>query len=288
MNFFEKILAGLNGQMETPTSYGWFHLMFLFFTILGCVLLVMLAIKNRDNEEKAKKTTRIVVLTYAILVILLEIYKQLNFSYNPTTDTWSYQWYAFPFQFCSTPMYVALVAGCLKGGKFQEQLYSYLATFSLFGGICVMLYPNDVFIGTIGINIQTMICHGGMVVMGVYLLASGLVKLKFTTIFKAMAIFGGLCSLALIMNIIYHATGGTATFNMFFISPYLPCTLPILSLIFSSVPYPIFLLVYILAFHLLAFLCFQSPFCLTDLLKTKVQDERFLKMTKRSKSLCVQ
>lgn len=47
MNFFEKILAGLNGQMETPTSYGWFHLMFLFFTILGCVLLAMLAIKNR-------------------------------------------------------------------------------------------------------------------------------------------------------------------------------------------------------------------------------------------------
>ena len=87
MNFFETILAGLNGQMETPTSYGWFHLMFLFFTILGCVLLVMLAIKNRDDEEKARKTTRIVVLTYAIL----EIYKQLNFSYNPTTDTWSYQ-----------------------------------------------------------------------------------------------------------------------------------------------------------------------------------------------------
>ena len=41
-------------------------------------------------------------------------------------------------------------------------------------------------------------------------------------------------------------------------------------------------------FHLLAFLCFQSPFCLTDLLKTKLQDEKFLKMTKRSKSSCVQ
>ena len=194
------------------------------------------------------------VLTYAILVILLEIYKQLNFSYNPTTDTWSYQWYAFPFQFCSTPMYVALVAGCLKGGKFQEWLYSYLATFSLFGGICVMLYPNDVFIGTIGINIQTMICHGGMVVMGLYFLASGLVKLKFTTIFKAMAIFAGLCSLALIMNIIYHATGGTATFNMFFISPYLPCTLPLLSVIYNLVPYPIFLIIYLLGFSLAGFI----------------------------------
>ena len=288
MNFFEKILAGLNGQMETPTSYGWFHLMFLFFTILGCVLLVMLAIKNRDNEEKAKKTTRIVVLTYAILVILLEIYKQLNFSYNPSTDTWHYQWYAFPFQFCSTPMYVALLAGCLKGGKFQEWLYSYLATFALFGGICVMLYPNDVFIGTIGINIQTMICHGGMVVMGVYLLASGLVKLKFTTIFKAMAIFGGLCSLALIMNIIYHATGETATFNMFFISPYLPCTLPILSLVFSSVPYPIFLLVYILGFSFAGFLMLSIAILFDRFIKNEIarrevfEDDKAFKIIMRA------
>lgn len=55
MNFFEKILAGLNGQMETPTSYGWFHLMFLFFTILGCVLLVMLAIKTATTRKKQKR-----------------------------------------------------------------------------------------------------------------------------------------------------------------------------------------------------------------------------------------
>lgn len=96
--------------------------------------------------------------------------------------------------------------------------------------------------------------NGGMVVMGVYLLASGLVKLKFTTIFKAMAIFGGLCSLALIMNIIYHATGETATFNMFFISPYLPCTLPLLSVIYNLVPYPIFLIIYLLGFSLAGFI----------------------------------
>jgi hypothetical protein len=35
---------------------------------------------------------------------------------------------------------------------------------------------------------------------------------------------------------------------MFYISPYFPCTLPVFSSIYSAVPYPVFLLLYIAAF----------------------------------------
>lgn len=69
-----------------------------------------------------------------------------------------------------------------------------------------------------------------------------------------MAIFAGLSLIAIILNIIYHTTGGTATFNMFFISPYLPCTLPLLSVIYNLVPYPIFLIIYLLGFSLAGFI----------------------------------
>ena len=198
------------------------------------------------------KMTRIVVLTYSIVTILLEVYKQLNFSFNSTTGEWHYQWYAFPFQFCSTPMYNGLIAGCVKKGKFQEFLYSYLATYALFAGLAVMFLPSDVFISTIGINIQTMICHGGMVVVGIFLFFSGMVKLEWKTILKALSVFCVLVFIALILNVIFNSTGNTATFNMFFISPFLPCTLPLLSMIYPLVPYPIFLIIYIAGFTLAA------------------------------------
>lgn len=261
MNPFEKFLASLDGRMETPTLFGWFHILCLVLVVGITITLCVFAFKNRENKSKNLKLVKIVVLTYAILTIVLEIYKQLNFSFNSETGVWDYQWYAFPFQFCSTPMYVALIAGCLKdGSKLQKWLYSYLATFSLFAGIVVMIYPGDVFVSTIGINIQTMICHGGMVIVGIVILASKVIDLNYKTILRAMAVFGSLLVVALILNIIFHATGNTETFNMFFISPYLPCTLPILNIVYNSVPYIVFLLVYIVGFTFAATLIFSFAF----------------------------
>ena len=161
MNFFEKILQVLDADMTRPTMYGWFHLVALL-VVIGLIVLVVFKCKNLS--EKAFRT---IILTTAIVLIIFEIYKQLNFSYNPDSDTWDYQWYAFPFQFCSSPMYVLLLIGCLKECKFRNFLCSFMATFGLFAGIGVMLYPSTVFIETIGINIQTMIHHGSMVVIGV-------------------------------------------------------------------------------------------------------------------------
>lgn len=83
------------------------------------------------------------------------------------------------------------------GSKFQKVLYSYLATFSLFAGIAVMAFPSSVFVETIGINIQTMICHAGMVVVGVVLLASRVVDLNFKTILRALPVFALCLSLRL-------------------------------------------------------------------------------------------
>lgn len=257
MNAFEKFLKILDGKMVEPLAYGWFHLMCWGIVILLTAFLCTLALKNKKEGKSNDNFIRGVVLTYAILGIILEVYKQLNFSFNSTTGEWHYQWYAFPFQFCSTPMYVALIAGCLKKCEFQKYLYAYLGTFALFAGLCVMFYPGDVFTRTIGINIQTMVCHGGMVVMGIFLLISGGVDLKWKSILKAMAVFSGLVVIALIMNVIFNSTGNTATFNMFYISPYLPCTLPILNLIYEKVPYVVFLLIYFIGFSLAGCLVFS-------------------------------
>ncbi len=257
MNAFEKFLAMLDGQMTKPVMFGWFHLMWWAIMIVGAVILCVFAVINKKKGKDNSKFVRIVVLTYAIVNIILEIYKQLNYSFNSTTGEWNYQWQVFPFQFCSTPMYVALIAGCLKKCEFQKWLYTYLATFALFAGLCVMVYSGDVFTTTIGINIQTMVCHAGMVVMGIFLLASGVVDLKWSSILKAIPVFCVLVVVALIMNIIFHSTGNTALFNMFHISPYIRCTLVILGDIWDAlVPtfYIVFFLIYVLGFSLAAFI----------------------------------
>ena len=244
----ESILRFLDTEMTKPTMYGWSHILSLVLTVAVTMLLCRFG---------KKWSPRKVVLVTAILVSVLEIYKQINYSFSYEGGiTFDYQWYAFPFQFCSTPMYVGLLAGLLKKGKLQNACFAYLATYAVFAGVCVMLYPATVFIKTVGINIQTMICHGSMIVIGVWLLYTGHVQVRHKTIWKAIPIFAVCVGMAVVMNEIAHATGllERETFDMFFISPYGTPSLPVYSLVQGVVPFPWCLVIYILAFTLAAYL----------------------------------
>ena len=237
--------------MTVPTPYGWFHMLWLAIT---AVLAVYLGYFHRkDDPDRIRR----VVLWTAIVVVILELYKQINYSFSYSDGIrFDYQWYAFPFQFCSTPMYIGLLAGLTKKGRVHTAACAYLATYSVFAGVCVMLYPTTVFIDTIGINTQTMICHGSMIWIGVYLLASGYVKVEHKTILRAIPVFAICVMLAAIGNEIAHATGllNTEDFNMFFISPYSAPHLPVYSLVQGVVPFPLCLLIYTFGFTLAAYI----------------------------------
>ena len=245
MNFFDKLLQLLDANMATPLPYGWFHLMMLGLTI--ALSIFMVAKYKNANENQ----TRRILLTFAIIMLTFEVYKQINFSYS---NNWVYQWYAFPFQFCSVPMYIVFLAALTKKGKLQDSLFAFLGTYALFAGLAVMLYPNAVFIDTIGINIQTMVHHGLMLVIGVYVLASRKVKLEHKSILKALPVFATVLLIAIIMNYATHFAGIEATFNMFFVSPYFANHLPILSGIYANSPYVVFLIIYVVGFTLVAYL----------------------------------
>lgn len=248
--FWGKILEFLDASMTTPEPYGAFHLIWFALSIAAGVLLCVYC---KDTERYARR----VVLVTAIIVTVLEIYKQINytFSFDGTAITADYQWYAFPWQFCSTPMYIGLLAG-LTRGKVHRSTCAYLATFAIFAGVCVMFYPNDVFISTIGINIQTMVCHGSMLTIGIYLLGSGYVELKHKTILKAIPVFAAVVAIAVVLNELAYATGllETDTFNMFFISPHCDPHLPVYSIVQQHVAFPWCLIIYIAAFTLAAYL----------------------------------
>ncbi len=252
MEFWGKLLQILDARMQTPEMYGWFHLLFFALSIIGGVLLCRF--RKGDQEQFARKW----LLITAIVALVLEVYKQINytFSYDGSVIAGDYQWYAFPFQFCSTPMYISLIAALVKNKKIHNALCAYLATFALFAGLCVMFYPPQVFISTIGINIQTMICHGFMISMGIYLLGSGYVTAEHKTIWKATAVFAVCIAIACVMNEVAYFGGllETETFNMFYISPHCEPSLPVYSLVQQVVPFPWCLIIYIAAFSLAAYL----------------------------------
>lgn len=265
METLKDIILLLDTQMKVPQPYGWFHLLCFFLTGLLTVVFCVFC------KHRTRRQVMAIVVGTAIVVAILEIYKQFNFtfSYVDGKVIADYLWYAFPWQFCSMPMYVGLLLGIFRKGKIHDSLCAFLATYSIFAGVCVMLYPTSVFVGEIGINIQTMVCHGSMITIGIYLLYTGYVKLEHKTILKAIPVF--VCGVlsAVVMNEVAYYTGllETDTFNMFFISPHCEPSLPVYSLIQAVVPYPWCLIIYVSAFSLAAYVILLLAMAIRNVVK---------------------
>lgn len=256
MNFLEKFIVALQVEMPEPTLYGWFHILWLAIIAIG-ITVVCLTCKNLTDKQ-----FRIFMAITGGILIVLEVLKQLEHSFDSDTLVWDYEWKQFPFQFCSVPMYVVLIVATLKECKFRDYLCSFLATFGLFAGAIVMTYPSTVLSSIIFRTSQSFIHHGAMIVIGVLIWICGKAKFEHKTILKAIPVFAVCVVTAFLMNIIFHATGNTDSFNMFYIGPYHDCDIPVLAAIgevldiasgsinFSNF---VFLFLYVIGFSIAAY-----------------------------------
>ena len=258
MKFLINILELLRAQMECPPLYGWFHLTSVFITIAVSVLLCVFF---RNANERTER--RLIFILWIIMAVL-EVYKQIlyTFTTDGTTIAVDYTWPFFPFQLCSTPLYtLPLIAFC-KSGKFRDAIIGYTIAFSTFGGICVYAFPGDVFTVFAGINIQTMVHHGIQIITGVYLASKHRHRLTLRYYLSGGIVCLVAVLIAHLLNEVVHrvlvSNGNYEVFNMFYISPYHGCTLPVLSSIYPLVPYPVFLAIYIVGFIVAAAIIFLA------------------------------
>ena len=256
MNFFENIIYSLQMQMNTPKPYGWFHLMWIAFTIIALVLLFK--IKNKYSEKQLK----VVLGVYGIIALILEITKQImwSFNYDEITKmfTWDYQWYAAPFQLCTTPIFVSVICLFMKDSKLRNFLLSYMSYVTILGGLLTILIPDSCFTRDTLINIHTMWLHCGSFVVSIYLIMNNAVKINKQSFKGAFTVFLVFVLIAEIMNIGIYNLGilNGETFNMFYISPYFISSLPVFNVIQESVPFIVFLFTYILGVFIGAFVVY--------------------------------
>ena len=255
-----RFLVGLHKlfslTMTEPASYGWFHILFILAVISATVVICKMF------KDCPDKTVRLISAIVWGIMLALEVYKQLIYGFDVEDGrlVWDYAWYAFPFQFCSSPLYILPIIAFAKNEKIRGACIFYMMTFSLFAGLAVFCYPNDVFVETIGINIQTMVHHGSQILMGVFYIVRYRDELNIKRFFSGFAVFVSMVFVAMALNItMYHVLSAfniDETFNMFYISPYFNCTLPLLSIIWEYVPYIVFVMIYFLGFILCALIVY--------------------------------
>ncbi len=248
MKLLEYLLSHTPRFPVRPIPFGGFHVASVIVILALCVLMVIF----RGRLPRGERALRRGLMMFGIGLLLLEIGKQLAYSYDPATG-WAYNWDRFPFQFCSTPIYAALLAMCLPVGRLRQALLCFLATYSPVAGCAVLFYPAaNVFHEIVFLNLHTMIWHGAMLLFGLYLWLSEAVSPSVKTAVTAAAVYLPMPCIALILNELEMKWGfaGEYTFNMFYIARDGRCMIPVLSWFQTNTPYPVFFVAYVLTLGL--------------------------------------
>ena len=237
----EKFAKLISFPTEVPKPYGIFHIISLIFTLAMSVFIIRV-LKNGD--KRAEK--RFFFIASAI-IIAGEIYKQFVLSFEK--GYFEYNVYFFPLQFCSTPLYVYPLAFFTKSEKLYGGAVFYSASYCLFAGALVLLYPGSVFCGMGGINLQSILHHAVMVALGSALLARHYGKFSKTDFLFGTGIFLFFLFAANVFNFIFKEG-----VNMYYLNPFSPVKVPIVSGLVSALPFPFAVSLYAIFFSLIAFL----------------------------------
>lgn len=196
--------------MTPPKAYGPFH---LTFTIVGFALCVLAAWKLRKLGDRGN---RILLLGCGVFLAFAELYKQLFYYYY--IGQGSYQWWIFPFQMCSVPMYLCLIGPLLRGGRIQKGMYNFMMIYNLLGGAIAFLEPSGLVHPYWTLTLHAFTWHMLLVFIGLYLAFSGRGGKEMADFRSASVTFVALCAVAFCVNLALRQISGGEV-NMFFVGP---------------------------------------------------------------------
>lgn len=205
-NFFEASLL----PMTPPPSYGWFHIL---YTLIAFSLCGLIAWKIRKINDKAAGW---LIFGLGFFLSLTEVYKQLFLFFN--SDNHTYNWGELPFQLCSVPMYLCLIAPWLKPGKLQRGMYSFMALFNLLGGGISFAEPSGLLLHDWFSTVHALFWHTSLVFLGLFLCFSQRGGTRKGDYPGAAITFVSLCGIALLINTLVQNLLGKHI-NMFFVGP---------------------------------------------------------------------
>lgn len=197
--------------MTAPMPYGTFH---IIITLIGVLSAFLLAWKLKDCQ--GKNFRRILFLCGLILTIS-EVYKQL-FLYEIVTGG-TYDWWYFPFQLCSLPMYLCLFFPLLRHTPSQKIVCTFLQDFGLLGGVMALLEPSGLMQPYWNLTLHGFFWHFLLIFIGLFIGFSGRSAGGINGYRKVFPLLAMFCLVATVINVV---TQGAA--DMFYISPYYPVT----------------------------------------------------------------
>lgn len=192
-----------------PQPYGIFD---LSITIIGVAFSIFFALRPVKSDASLQKR----LFFTGIFLAVSELFKQffLYFAVNGSQFDW---WY-FPFQLCSVPMYLALFLP-LVSAKYQAVFLTFIQDFGLLGGVMALLEPSGLLHPYLLLTLHGLVWHFLLIFMALSCAVWRSEGKKNAGFPACLPLFILCCVLATAINILSHPYGNA---DMFYISPYYP------------------------------------------------------------------
>lgn len=195
--------------MLEPTPYSLFH---IIITVAGISFVCMLAWKLRHLSTR---TFRTVIFCCGLFLSISELYKQLFLYY--IVNEGHYDWWYFPFQLCSLPMYLCLMIPPFHSSRSSRVWYTFLQDYALLGGIMALAVPSGLMHSYWTLTLHGFFWHFILIFVGLLTCMNCRADSSNSAYRKILILYGFCCAIATIINISCASYGEV---NMFYISPY--------------------------------------------------------------------
>lgn len=197
-------------------------------------------------------------LICGIAMTVSEIVKQLLLTF--AVGQGSYQWWYFPFQLCSIPMYVMLFLPWTKKVHVQRTLLCFLMSYCLLGGIAVFADTSGMQYTLPVLTLHSYLWHIVMILSGIL---AGMAYCRLpekdgrrpSAFLRATLLYLLLCLAATCINLLVNPLG---LINMFYINPKYEMNQVVFSAVTKHFGNAIAICVYILATILGAWLLYEA------------------------------
>jgi len=195
--------------MTPIKAYSYNHLMIV------CVIVITAIILAFTLNHHSCQTKSVLAISGSILVIL-EVFKQLLLTY---VRGGFYSWSDFPFQLCSTPMYLCFIY--LLVPKFRPVISDFIMVYGFIGAIASFILPYSSFYGYLFLTTQSLAWHGILLFLSIFLFLKREKAPLWNSYCRVSVLYLALSVIAVVINALTYDISEGET-NMFFFGPGFP------------------------------------------------------------------
>ena len=256
-----EILNMTAWRMEVPQLFGSFHIA----ASLAAAAVAALAAVLFARRTRTEKSVCRILTAAGWMLLIIEVYKQLFLYYVVNGSAFDF-WF-FPFQLCSVPMYLCIILPAVRGNA-RVSMLTFMGGYTFVSALATLIFPEDILRPYIALTAHGFIWHGMLLFISMLIIFSGCMDADIRGIRGAAILFAVLCVIALIIIIsvepvmpaIRAAHPGVAHewAAMFYLNPYHISPQPVISDIQKTAGIPAGLLIYMLVIILVSSLVIRS------------------------------